>query len=509
VGACAAETFLAGVSGPAQAIVTVANGGEPAELRNVTVRTPAQPAVRLDRADGGLRLRGVIVDGASLFALGVGAGELDAEGIVVESTRDTEPSSGIGLYAVGGRTRIARAVFDDNRYAALYAEGAGTLVSLSDAHVHDTRPDAASGLYARGALAREGARLDVTRSIFAANNEGVTAVGDGTIAHLERVVIRGAYRGPMRAGYSLLTGEGARTEGARILIDDAHDSGILVDAATLSLSDVVIRDVSALESGEFEGVGIQVGGGTADVTRTVIERTTVHGVFVGRESRATLTDLVVRDVRIRPRDELFGRAIGVQAGSVVAVDRARFERASEVAILAVDPGTDVTLTDVVVRDTNGRPTTGDFGRGVVAQQGARVAGARVLVERSREAGILASLDATISLRDVVVSDTASNTCETGYCADTPFGYGVAGLSTGSVDLTGFVVRETEICGIFLAAGSNVVLADGEVRRAAIGACVQADGYDLARLTSGVAYRDNGTNLESTRLPVPEPITASP
>ena len=47
------------------------------------------------------------------------------------------------------------------------------------------------------------------------------------------------------------------------------------------------------------------------------------------------------------------------------------------------------------------------------------------------------------------------------------------------------------------------LAEGVISGAAIGACVQSDGYDLGRLS--VEYRDNGTNLDTTELPVPPPL----
>lgn len=34
--------------------------------------------------------------------------------------------------------------------------------------------------------------------------------------------------------------------------------------------------------------------------------------------------------------------------------------------------------------------------------------------------------------------------------------------------------------------------------------LQVPGYDLARLQEGVVYRDNGVNLDSTSLEVPDP-----
>jgi hypothetical protein len=41
--------------------------------------------------------------------------------------------------------------------------------------------------------------------------------------------------------------------------------------------------------------------------------------------------------------------------------------------------------------------------------------------------------------------------------------------------------------------------------AAIGACVQVDGYDLTRLSDEVEFRDNESNLDTTSLPVITPV----
>ena len=69
------------------------------------------------------------------------------------------------------------------------------------------------------------------------------------------------------------------------------------------------------------------------------------------------------------------------------------------------------------------------------------------------------------------------------------------------------------CGVLVAAPPELAgtasldLSEGTVSSAEIGACVQVEGYDLGRLTSGVAYTDNLANLESTSLPVPAPAAA--
>jgi hypothetical protein len=55
----------------------------------------------------------------------------------------------------------------------------------------------------------------------------------------------------------------------------------------------------------------------------------------------------------------------------------------------------------------------------------------------------------------------------------------------------------------LALDGSIDLSDGEVSGALVGACVQVPGYDIARLQDRVLYRDNGTNLDVTTLPIPE------
>ena len=53
--------------------------------------------------------------------------------------------------------------------------------------------------------------------------------------------------------------------------------------------------------------------------------------------------------------------------------------------------------------------------------------------------------------------------------------------------------------------SRATLADGVVRRALIGACVESEAQPLDELQDGVRYDENGRNLDSTMLPVPDPL----
>jgi hypothetical protein len=116
---------------------------------------------------------------------------------------------------------------------------------------------------------------------------------------------------------------------------------------------------------------------------------------------------------------------------------------------------------------------------------------------------LSLADASVELEDLGVVRVDRSECG----CDAIHGHGVAAVS-GAVRLSRFEVLDSATCGLFVApdpdwAGIPALDVDhGVVAHAAIGACVQVDGYDLARLMRDVVYRDNDVNLDSTSLPVP-------
>ncbi len=79
---------------------------------------------------------------------------------------------------------------------------------------------------------------------------------------------------------------------------------------------------------------------------------------------------------------------------------------------------------------------------------------------------------------------------------------MAAVEGGSARVERFVVSGAPLCGVHVAELGELDLSSGDVAGAAIGACVQVDGYDLARLMNDVVYHDNGVSLQATTLPVP-------
>jgi hypothetical protein len=185
----------------------------------------------------------------------------------------------------------------------------------------------------------------------------------------------------------------------------------------------------------------------------------------------------------------------------VTLERTVVARNLDLGILGYEPGTLVELTDALVGYTEPRVLDRSFGRGISVQAGATVRVARTVVERSRDLGLAAFDPGTeLTATDLVIRDTRERECES--CPGLPVGLGVSVIDPARVTISRFAISEAATCGVFLSHDAELDLSGGIVSRSPLGACVQVDGYDLARLTDDVRYEDNGANLEATTLPVP-------
>jgi hypothetical protein len=104
-----------------------------------------------------------------------------------------------------------------------------------------------------------------------------------------------------------------------------------------------------------------------------------------------------------------------------------------------------------------------------------------------------------TFRDGTVTQTNELT---GDCAG---GTNVMVIDAGTLLLSNFNCTQADLCGLFLARDGEADLFDGTVSDNLIGACIQSVDFDLSRLQNEVRYIDNGRNLDSVELPIPEPV----
>jgi hypothetical protein len=270
---------------------------------------------------------------------------------------------------------------------------------------------------------------------------------------------------------------------------------------------VVVRDTRSEMIDRTGGRGLNFDVGVrVDLSRASISRNRDVGVFVADGSNVSMRDLLIRDTQSEAIDDTGGRGLNVQQDASVEASRTLIAGNAEVGVFVGGEDTTVSMSDAVIRDTRSIVNGGHAGKGLTSTFGATTSLSRVVVDGNRELGLEATRGATLTLEDVVVSGTLPRECVESTCPEHGSGHGVGAYRPGTtLRMSRFAVRDSAICGVHIAMSSAADLVDGEVSRNLIGICLEVPDYDTARLTTAVRYADNDVNLQSTNLPIPEDL----
>jgi len=457
VGACAAETVVTGVDAIVLGVISVTSAGDPGIARNLTVADAPQYGVHL-QSGRHLRLEGVVLERTA--ALGINAVDTGTQVTLVDSVvRDIQAdpggrSGGRGINIErGARVEATRVAVSENRTLGIFLDGNGTEGSFTDVVVHGTTGAEVGGTQGTGMAVQHGAHVDAMRLVVDSNRyNGISALGAG---------------------------------------------------AEVRVSDTVVRNTEAQGSDRTQGRGLSAqDGALLEAERVLVDNNRDVGIFATISATIRVTDAVILDTQTRERDGISGRGFAVQEFSGAEITRALVVRSHDNAIF-VGNDSNVTLEDIVARDTLAEEN-GWHGHGLSAQLNATVEARRIRLEGNTALGVISYAGSDIYLEDALIDGVTEAVCASTTCAETPFGYGAIAVDA-TLRLSRFALRGSMTCGAFIAhLRASLDLSAGEVSGSQIGACVQVDGYDLTRLMSDVEFRDNGLNLESTTLPVPDP-----
>jgi hypothetical protein len=451
VGACVAETILTGAEIAVAAVVSVTTAGAPAELSNLSIVSAPEGGVDV-HSGRALSLTGVLVE----RVMGFGAS----------------------------------------------ASEAGTTLTLRDVVIREMQLETSFG---RAINVQGGASIDASNVIVERGPDvGIFVHGVGTRAVMTGLVVRDI------ADFGVEVVEGGSLESARMVVERTRELGVhLTGGGTEAVVEhLIVRDTEVRAAGAMGGHGIGILlGARLEASRALVERSQDVAVLVSDAgSTLVLTDAVVRDTSPQPSDGLRGRGIQAQLGARVEATRMLASGHRDTAIGATAADTEVVLRDVAVRDIASRESDLRFGYGASAHWTARISGERVSIDDVYEAGVVVTGDARAELSDVSITAVRASECA---CPDGIYGHGVV-AADGAARLVRFAIADTDTCGLFVAQDPSTLgtpsldVETGVVERTAIGACVQVDGYDLARLMRSVVYRSNMVNLDTTMLPVPPP-----
>ncbi len=312
-----------------------------------------------------------------------------------------------------------------------------------------------------------------------------------------------------------LVADGPRTRA--IVHRGQFERGELYGVVSQASAEVELDDVSILDTQPAAGVfglGLAVNDHASVIGRRLrIDHVHAAGIVGASSARLDLQDLILS--RTQPGVSSFGfpvgRGVSLELGATATVTRARLEDNVEVAIFVAGDSR-LNLRDAALRHTG--PLEGAYGRGIQAQEGARVDVERACVEDSGEVGILASR-AQIFGRDIRVLGTRHNACFDDGTCDAPGGIGIFAAIGGRIALSGFLLSDNVETGLTIdgpragvqLTGGQIDLVDGTIAHSVLGADVRDPSFDQSRITTTVVYTGNEVDgVASRNTPLPSTDT---
>ena len=495
-GRCAELVVIDG-SGAEEAGVRISRGE--LGLRNVTVAGGWRGIEVIASgfpASARLVARDLLLEGnheTGLLAMYTGT-SVDLEGATV---RDTQPrpdgTFGGGIAVVEGASLVARDLLaEGNHDFGLIVLDAGTSVELVDSTIRNTQP-LPTGASGRGIAVQDGASLVAGGLALEGNHDvGLFAADAGTSVDLENPTVRDTQPRPDgRGGWGISVQLGASLVARGLLLEGNHHISLVASQAgtSVDLEAATIRDTQPLVDGTFCG-GIAVSAGASLAARSVLFEENRGGGLgaTGLGTEVSLNDVTVRDTQPLP-DGTFGRGINVQEGASLVAQDLLLERNHEIGLCAAGLGTTVSLEDATVRGTRPLPD-GSFGRGIAVQEGASLQAFGLRVEGNHEIGVRAGdADTTVILENSAVVDTLPAPGE-------PESLGVGAWDGASLFARRLLVEGNHgYAGLVVSgAGATVEIEDSTIR----GTAAYADGSAGRGLAvqQGAALLGRGLLLES-------------
>lgn len=194
-----------------------------------------------------------------------------------------------------------------------------------------------------------------------------------------------------------VVGESGRLDAEGIVVSGGR--GVLIEAGAMASLRFVLAH-------ELTQEGVVVSAGSIELRSVEVRGARRVGVIVsGAEATAELEDVGVRDTQGDAAGRL-GHGFVISGGAHATVRRSLLERNHLTGIGAFDPGTELSLEDVWVQDTESELSSGGGGRALSVASGARVSSLRLVALRSRGTGVLVSGAGTSArLRDTLVVST--------------------------------------------------------------------------------------------------------
>jgi hypothetical protein len=224
------------------------------------------------------------------------------------------------------------------------------------------------------------------------------------------------------------------------------------------------------------------------------------------EATLRASDLLVRDgVSLLDDRGLESGGVGLACfASTVEVERARFERMSQVAIF-VSSGVRARFSDIAIADVS--PWNGTGAAFLIGSDDslrpALVELARAYVRGAFGVGVSVSGAATLRASDLEILGTQMAPCDAAECVETRGGSNL-NAHNALIEVSRFRVADAALAGIHLSGNPEFFLSDGWVIGNEFGLAVGDPNIDIASIPSSVRFEANTQSLISAARYVPVP-----
>ncbi len=555
VGACAGGTVLHR-PGPERWAVLLGDGSR---LAHATIEAPwglatqGEATASLDtvavahcsgclRVGGGAEVEGrrlLIEDCTQAGVAVLPGGLLVASDLVVRRQRGDLG----GVFVEGGTARLTRVLVSSVEAKGLFVSTLGDVgpasLTVDDVHVTGVTPETperrAFGVMVQGSQGSvTGRRLRVDHI------EGyalcATSHARLELEDVEVEDVRSVPTPPGRTpvfGLALAVASSSRASLTRARLERSTYSAVNTwgfpgdEPAEVVLTDVLVRGVRIGLDG-LPGSAVFIAPPThATLTRVAIAESVGTGVEVRAPAEASGTSVTLTDVRIwglqASELDLAGGA-GLVLGDDATVTAIRLD-IDDVVTCGLCAGTSssgatTTLegSDVRVGNVRNHPGTVRDGAGIVAWGGAQVALEDLLVEDTRQGGVVAvgtgqSPETRLNMARVVIRNVRPAECAE-LPADDPYtcmsggrheggGYGLAAVVDARVTIPDFLVQGAESAGLLVAFDGLLTARRGRVTGNGIGINLMVPDYDLDRLSDEVYVFGNDVDSAREDLLLPQ------
>jgi hypothetical protein len=342
---------------------------------------------------------------------------------------------------------------------------------------------------------------------------GASALGPKATLTLDTSLVSGTKPDTSGArGYGVELEKGAVAELRGSAVVGNMESGIYaIDSPTkVTLTQSIVSSTKA-GKGKAHGRGLVLEmGASASVTQSAL----VGNRDIGASARnagssLTIDQTVVRGTLPQDSDGRHGRGLEADDGAKITLSQSAVLDNHGVGILGSSKSV-VDVTDSWVAGTVADASVGGPGRAITAQAGATMTLLGVVVQRSTQIAMVANASASLTVRGSLVEDTTA-------AVDGSFGHGVLAYD-GALLIVDDVTITKSAGAALVFAGSRGNVSHARIRANAVGIHVQ-DGSTLVEVaavpddppessvnvSTDSIFDGNGSRVGSGALPLPAPL----